>query len=1055
MKYLLLLFMIFFLSATLAQTVDSIAIKQVDSLLQVSRTLTGQREYDQALEINTTAERIALEKLGRESAAYGKCTFNRGRVNQIKQDYPEAEKWYLEALDIRENVLGKEHPDYAASLNNLATLYQNTGQYEKAESRYLEAREIFEDSLNNTEHPSYLIGLNGQAVLYMNQGKYEEAEPLYLKAIAVKEKTGAEDDADYATYLQNLGNLYLVMGHYDQVESLYLRSMAIREKVLGDDHPEYAKSLNNLGNFYYKLDNFEKAEPLYIKAKSIREKIGRDNIEYCGSLINLANLYADMGSYEKAVQEYLEAIDIFEQRLNNRVHPFYLIGLQNLGLIYQRMGHSKKAEPIYLEVRDIRDKVLGVSHPAFAKSLNSLALFYQETGQYDKAETFHLQARDIRENALGKEHEDYTESINNLGNLYNLMGQFDRAERLYIESKSIKEKVLGKQNRNYINCLANLANVYEKQYRFPESDGLLAELFPLLQGLLIKSVLFLSERELAAYNTTFKSYENILESYMIHRKRMPAFHQQDALPSIVYDHILFQKGFVLGAAARLNIVSASTTLTRETSLRLKGYRQRLAREYSRPKAEQKNIRELEEKANHAEKDLARSIASYAESIQQVKWQDVQARLKPTEAAIEFIHFQVNFPSTTDSIIYAALLVLPGAVQPEFIPLFEEKSLASLVQSTTDRKADYVNELYTLADRGLVKLGTEKSSLYELIWKPLEAELSGVKTIYFSPSGLLHRINIDAIPVSEMETIADKYQLISLNSTRQIVIPSALENINKYAILFGGIQFEQDSTIQNNEPLLASRSIGDFSFTSVDSTLRGGTWNYLAGTEREVNAIEKIMQTSGINTTLKKGNTATEEAFKNIGANNAASPRILHIATHGYFFPDPKSNAKSSGLSDEQESVFKISDHPMLRSGLILAGGNAAWQGNQTLEGREDGILTAYEISQMNLSNTELVVLSACETGLGEIQGNEGVYGLQRAFKIAGAKYLIMSLWQVPDKQTSLLMTTFYKNWLHSDAEALVGKEGKMTIPEAFHAAQKQLRENGLDPYNWAGFVLVE
>jgi CHAT domain-containing protein len=137
---------------------------------------------------------------------------------------------------------------------------------------------------------------------------------------------------------------------------------------------------------------------------------------------------------------------------------------------------------------------------------------------------------------------------------------------------------------------------------------------------------------------------------------------------------------------------------------------------------------------------------------------------------------------------------------------------------------------------------------------------------------------------------------------------------------------------------------------------------------------------------------------------------------------------------------------MIRSGLILAGANHAWATGKPLRpGMEDGILTAYEISQMNLSNTELVVLSACETGLGDIQGNEGVYGLQRAFKIAGAKYLIMSLWQVPDKQTSLLMTTFYKKWL----------EEKMKIPAAFRAAQKELREAGLDPYQWAGFVLVE
>jgi len=243
----------------------------------------------------------------------------------------------------------------------------------------------------------------------------------------------------------------------------------------------------------------------------------------------------------------------------------------------------------------------------------------------------------------------------------------------------------------------------------------------------------------------------------------------------------------------------------------------------------------------------------------------------------------------------------------------------------------------------------------------------------------------------------------------------------------------------------------------------------------VNSIEKIMQTSGIHTTLKKGYFATAGSFKNIGANNNASPRILHIATHGYFFPDPdqtisaggrmaRDSATSEGTAkavsnkpkqefETKEPAFKISDHPMLRSGLIMAGGNAAWQGKQNLDGKEDGVLTAYEISQMNFSNTELVVLSACETGLGDIQGNEGVYGLQRAFKIARVKYLIMSPWQVPDKQTSLLMTTFYKKWL--EAEGHDKGWNKMSIPDAFHAAQIELRNIGLDPYQWAGFVLIE
>jgi len=476
---------------------------------------------------------------------------------------------------------------------------------------------------------------------------------------------------------------------------------------------------------------------------------------------------------------------------------------------------------------------------------------------------------------------------------------------------------------------------------------------------------------------------------------------------------------------------------------------------------------LEDKANDAEKELALSLAGYTEAKRQVKWEELKSALKKDEAAIEFVSFNVNFPKMTDSLMYAALVLKTGAKQPNFIPLFEEKSLDSLLHAKSERKADYVNALYTLSDRGAVAVEATKKSLFEILWQPLEKELAGIKTIYFSPAGLLHRINLDAIPVSETETLADKYQLIELNSTRQLVTQSEIKNGINDDVLYGGIQFEQDTNFHNDEPMLASRSRGELSFTFVDSTLRGGSWNYLSGTEREVNAIEKIMQTAGVKTNLRKGYTATEESFKNIGANNSASPKILHVATHGYFFNDPDrtisavgrmshDSATSEGTAKAasskpkvkfgiNEPIFKISDHPMLRSGLIMAGGNSAWQGKQTLEGKEDGILTAYEISQMNLSNTELVVLSACETGLGDIQGNEGVYGLQRAFKIAGAKYLIMSLWQVPDKQTSLLMTTFYKKWL----------EDKMSIPDAFHAAQKELRDNGLDPYNWAGFVLVE
>ena len=1023
-----------------AQSVDSIAIKQVDSLIKVSRDLTAKRDFDKALEVNATAEIIALEKLGRESAAYATCCFNRGNVFFFMRNVQKAEKYYLDAKAIREKVLGKEHPDYANSLSSLVNLYRGLGNYEKALSLALEFKAIREKILGK-EHPDYAKSLNNLAILYREMGNHEKAEPLSLEALTIREKILGKEHPDYVGSLNNLANQYNVMGIYEKAEPLYLEALAIKVKILGKEHPDYAQSLYNLGVLYVAMGKYEAAEPLFLEAKDVFGKeLGKEHTLYANSLEGLAVVYDHMGNYIKAEPIYLEAKTIREKVLGKE-HPDYAQSLHNLADLYINLNNYGKAEPLYLEALATLEKALGKEHPDYASILNNLANLYQGMCDYGKSELFHLEAKAIREKVLGKEHPDYAQSLYNLADSYINLNNYKKAETLYLESKAIREKVLGKEHEGYSDCLNALSCLYEKQGNFSASESLLAAVAVLEQERIARAAAYLSERELAMYASKFQTDGAKLGAYLLAR---PAI-STATMSALAFDHALFHKGFLLTAASRLNFPVSTSPESTEINNRLKGYRRRLAAEYAKPMAEQQGVADLEEKANGAEKELARSLVGYADAIRQVKYQEVKARLKKSEAAIEFVHFQVNFPKITDSIIYAALVVLPELEQPKFIPLFEEKSLDSLLHSKPERKADYVNSLYTLADRGAIAIETPKKSLYEILWQPLDKELSGIKTIYFSPSGLLHRINLDAIPISETETLADRYNLIEVNSTRQLVVPSKVKITNNDAVLFGGIQFEQDSTLQNSEPLLASRSRGELSFQLVDSTLRGGSWNYLAGTEREVNSIEKIMETSGLKVNLKKGYAATEESFKNIGANGSASPRILHIATHGYFFNDTKKTVKNSGFENQNEPVFKISDHPMLRSGLIMAGGNAAWQGKQTLEGKEDGVLTAYEISQMNLSNTELVVLSACETGLGDIQGNEGVYGLQRAFKIAGAKYLIMSLWQVPDKQTSLLMTTFYKKWL----------ELKMTIPDAFHAAQKELRDNGLDPYNWAGFVLVE
>ncbi|MBK8489837.1 MAG: CHAT domain-containing protein [Saprospirales bacterium] len=657
---------------------------------------------------------------------------------------------------------------------------------------------------------------------------------------------------------------------------------------------------------------------------------------------------------------------------------------------------------------------------------------------------------------MGKAHPEYASSLNDLASLYLELGPYEKAEPLYLEAKAIWEKALGKEHPHYAATLYNLAVLYGNMGKYEKAEPLYLELLVVNKRLIEKAMHHLSEQELNNYMDKFSQDQNQVLAFTQRTK-------SKKLNAACYDNSLFYKGFLLQAAGRIKQLAVMDTAATEKFNRLKGYQRRLAAQYAQPIAEQDSalVARLETQSNELEKDLVRTVAGYSEAKRQVQWQEVQASLQPGEAAVEFVHYRYYDKKATDSTMYAALVLRPGNAGPAFIPLFEERSLDSLLSLHGERNGDYVNRLYSMAERGLTPLEQPQKSLYEFIWQPLEKELADIRTVYFSPSGLLHRLNLEAIPVSDEETLADRYNMVGMNSTRQLVVPVNVAVAEQSAILFGGIQYEMDSTAiaaankDYGTDLLATR--GGLPFSYTDSTLRlayrsfregrGGAWSYLKWTEKEVDKIATMLAIAGIETNTRKGYTATEESFKAIGR-TGPSPRILHLATHGYFFADPQKRDKELRM-EENELVFKISEHPMIRSGLLLAGGNYAWSretGSKPIQPDiEDGILTAYEISQMNLSNTELVVLSACETGLGDIQGNEGVYGLQRAFTIAGAKYLIMSLWQVPDQETSVFMTTFYSHWITD----------KQSIPEAFRNTQQEMRERFINPYQWAGFVLLE
>jgi len=988
-----------------AQAVDSASVAiQVDSLIKVSRTLTEKRNFEQALALIDVAEKLVLEISGKETALYGNVCFGRGRVFSIKEAFPEAEKWHLEAYRIRKKILGEEHPQYASCLLSLALVYFRMGNFKKSEPYLVEVLSIYE-KINGKENPNYYQSLRLLGIVNKNLSNYEKGEQMLLEVKKILEGSVGKDHPDYAICLNSLANLYKNMGLYEAAEQVYNESNEAIKKVMGARHTQYLRGQLGLAMLYTELGNFEKAEQLVLEVKSVCVKSA-----------------------------------------SGEEHPFTIMLLMLLGSICKEKLEVEKAEKYYLEAKEILEKKHLKESNDYGEVLQLLAELTLGSADYSKSENLYLESLAIYEKTLGAESFESTMIHYRLAEVYYALGNFEKSESLYLKAKAVFDKAFKKGHPGYVIILDGLTFFYERQKRFSISEPLLAEMFALELARLSKGATFLSERELAIYTLTFQHRLDNLGTHILNR--LSDHEKTGILPALAFDNALFHKGFLLNAANRVNNLSVISPVSAEISNNLKIYRRRLAAELTKPLVERDsaNVAELEENANILEKDLARTIAGYDEAIRQVTWQEVQTALKSGEAAIEFVHYLHNIPDKTDSIMYAALLLRPGDTQPQFIPLFEEKELTLLLRGASGGSNFLkINALYAK------KSGDDKQkNLYDLVWKALEKHLVGVKAVYCSPAGLLHRINLAAIPANDGTALGDKYSLVVLGSTRHLLAPNTgTQTTIGDAYLAGGIRYDTDSTAIaqaiNTSSLRSIELPETLVFQSNNTTAaRAGIIDYLPATATEVNDIGQILGRASIHVRVDTGFYATEEAFRQLGI-KTPSPRIIHLATHGYFFPDLENKAETKVGSLGREPVFKTSDQPMIRSGMIMAGAKQTWLTGKHPLGFEDGILTAYEISQMNLSGTELVVLSACETGLGDIMGNEGVYGLQRAFKIAGAKYLVMSLWKVDDCNTREFMIAFYQHWL-SDKQA---------IPQAFRMAQSAMRKKHPSAYSWAGFVLIE
>ncbi len=1005
------------------------------SLYKTANVCYFKGQYPRAEKLYLEACEIRRKVFGENYPDYANCLNNLGNVYYLQKRFTEAEPLRIQVMNIRKKILGESHPDYIASVGNLALLYEGVDNYNKAEEYYTLAAGLARNALGK-DHVEYARITAGRGLLYSRRGEYDKAEPLLKEAAEIRKVKLGEYHTDYINTLNALAILYKETAQFETAESLYLKIRELIRNSMGDNHPDYAQNANNLAVLYYLTGRYEKAEPLHLQAMELRKKIfGEKSLHYHASLNNLAILYEAMGLYGKAEKLHMEVLEMRRKASGENSLP-YAESLNNLAILYVSMDSISKAIPLHKQAMEIRKEGLGEDHPEYANSLNNLAVAYRQAHDLENARLLYERSAAISKKILGANHPNYAQTINNLARIYEAEGNYTKAIEYFTQAESIRKNVLGANHPDYASTLSDLSLLYAEMNENEKAESYANSVIGIMLHNLQKNFGVLSENEKSTYLANNSVYQNVNSSFLFHHKNASA----NAVTTGFNLQVLL-KSLALADTKNMleSIRTSSDTAIRAVFGKWMACKTRLASEYSKPLQNRMiKIDSLEALAENLEKELSRYSSAFRSQQQLLKISsgELKQYLKNDEAVIEFSRFNLyNKGLTTDSIIYGAYILKKSEEAPVFIPLFEEKQLQAVLSKSGRSATGIAKNIYSYTGGKSSSAATE---LERLIWQPLEPYLKGIRQVSYSPAGLLYGITLHALPYGN-GMLMDKYLLQQYTSTRQLVFrKDPLSARPSNIIIFANADFSMDST-KLAERKKTTGTDNSYVYTGL-VPLRGDAdlWADLPGSAREMKNILSLFKTNKMNAGSFDGANASEENFKLL---SNQSPAALHIATHGFFLPGPGKNKRQR--PDYLTNTYKLSEDPMLRSGLVLSGGNYTWSGKVPIDGVEDGIVTAYEISQLNLSNTELLILSACETALGDIKGTEGVFGLQRAFKMAGVKKMIVSLWKVPDNETAELMTSFYDHWI----------KGK-TLNEAFTTAQAEMRKK-YPPFYWAAFILLE
>lgn len=834
---------------------------------------------------------------------------------------------------------------------------------------------------------------------------------LFLLLIAVFSTVNAQDP--YSLYVRGVTNFN--QGNYEVAKNYFQDAVKTAQSEFGTKNNKYARYLNYLALSHHAISNYNKAESLYVKSISIFESTSNKNPnEFVDVSNNLARLYLKMGIYDKA-EEYFNKVLRYIST-NDKDYPKVI---NSMSILYRKTGREEKADSLltYLdksieEGNDIEEE---------ANYLNTKASAEFSRNNFEKADSLLQRAIALVDSAYGRYHPDYSKYINNLATIYKAKKSYDKAESLYLETLSLKSK-LGKNHPSYAITLSNLAKLYTEKNDYNLAETYYEKLNTSLLNQIENYFPSLSENEKKQFWAKIKVNSDFYYSFAAIRMRDN--------PNIIGDIFNYQiqtKALLLRSISsiRKSIYESGNEDLINKFKQWQKTRENLANIYSlglnQINEKGINVDSLEQKINSLEKELSRNSENFRKNLttDELTWKSIQENLNEDEAVIEIVRYNYTSKENPNSVYYLALIITSETKShPEVVILkngeeLEGKYLTNYLRS--------------------IKSDNKDSYSYRQYWEKINSKIEDKRKIYLSPDGVYNKVNIQTMVNSEGIPLLESKSISLVSNSKDIITikeeASETESGFDDICLFGAprFQYEKDSSKPSNKPDTdeINEELGVF-IKYLDN---------LPGTLKEINEINKLFHKKEINTQVYTDSTATESNLK-----KSADASILHIATHGFFLENVNFDTEIDLESNNGNGI----QNPLLRSGLVFAGAkNKYFDKAERNFQSDDGVLTAFEAMNLNLNQTELVVLSACETAGGEVVNGEGVYGLQRAFLAAGSNSIIMSLWKVDDTITKTFMTYFYEN-------ILTGFDKN----EALYQAKKKIKDQYKSPKYWGAFVMI-